>query len=108
MLIPRDSYAFWLSVYHHITPSLRSSPILPRHFFGDDEKDVPEVQVQFPTEELRFPEPGIEPREIVFQAKNDIGHGIDTAIHPLRTDEFGDETVSSQQVLQRFTGEIVE
>ena len=78
------------------------------YFFCDNENDVPKIQVQVPIQEMSSSQTRIETREIVFQAQNDISHGVNTAIHSLRTNELGFESVSAEQSTQRLAGEVVE
>ena len=60
-----------------------------------DKKDVSEVQIKIPIEEASLSEPRIEVPAIVFQAENDIGHGVDLAVHPLAPDGLDLETASA-------------
>ena len=44
----------------------------------------------------------------MFQAENDVGHGVNAAIHSFRTNELDFEPMSLEQSADRFAGEIVE
>src|SRR5262249_24056406 len=79
-----------------------SSPLL-RH----DENNVPQVQIKIPIQKPHLPQAGIQSGPFGSQAKNDVTHRVRRAINSFRADFLHDESVTSQQSLQRITRKIV-
>jgi hypothetical protein len=88
--------------------SILESKNVPLRLLRHDKYDVPEIQIKIPMKKPVFLEIRIEIAVIVFQAENDVRHGVDTAIHALGTDELNFESVSAQQSTQCLAGKVVE
>src|SRR4029077_13441308 len=80
---------------------------LPSPLLRHDENNVPQIQIKIPVQKPHFSQASIQTGPFGFQAKNDVRHCIRRAINSLCADLPNDESVTSQQSLQRITRKIV-
>src|ERR1700738_2323108 len=89
-------------------PNALTPYALPSPLRRQDEKNIPQIQIKVPIQHAGFAEPSIESRMFGFQAKNDIGHGIDGTKHSFRADILDHESVTAQQSFQCIARKIMQ
>src|ERR1700736_3436479 len=90
------------------TPNALTPYALPSPHRRQDEKNIAQIQIKVPIQHAGLVEPSIESGMFGFQAKNDIGHGIDGTKHSFRADILDHESVTAQQSFQCIARKIVQ